>query len=149
MSVIVFTMPDCPSCDSLKKAMKKKGVEYKEYDSEVLITPNECWREEKHYVALGRLHYSKNRLPIVLVRGKAYTSLEATLLLGLPADDIGEKQQAVLKALAKNEEKYGYKYCPCVKVEGVPDAARATIVCPCKAYRETTICKCGLFKEDA
>lgn len=46
---------------------------------------------------------------------------------------------SIVKGLNRNEGKYGKRYCPC-KIDKI-----ATNVCPCKEYRETGFCHCGLF----
>ena len=56
--------------------------------------------------------------------------------------------EAVLKGLARNEEKYGRRYCPCRVVTGDPEAD-ALKVCPCAWMMEDVEskgrCHCGLF----
>ena len=54
----------------------------------------------------------------------------------------------VLEGLLKNEEKYGYRYCPCRPVFGDKQKDLPKI-CPCKWHheeiREMGHCLCGLF----
>ena len=54
----------------------------------------------------------------------------------------------IIAGLARNKMKYGYAYCPCREVKGIPEMDRNNI-CPCKTHKEeiTTqeICECGLF----
>lgn len=45
----------------------------------------------------------------------------------------------VVNGLQRNFTKYGASYCPC-KIEHHDDN-----ICPCKTYRETSVCKCGLL----
>ena len=53
----------------------------------------------------------------------------------------GERVLRIIKALHRNHEKYGAAYCPC-RTEHIPEN-----ICPCKEYKETSICKCGLYKQ--
>jgi ferredoxin-thioredoxin reductase catalytic subunit len=54
----------------------------------------------------------------------------------------------ILTGLLKNEERYGYRACPCRLAKGVKEKD-ADIVCPC-IYRDPDIrewgsCYCGLY----
>lgn len=46
-------------------------------------------------------------------------------------------------ACERKKEKYGKGYCPCVAPKGHNDDT----ICPCKEYRETGYCHCGMYKE--
>jgi ferredoxin-thioredoxin reductase catalytic subunit len=54
----------------------------------------------------------------------------------------------VIKGLLKNEEKFGFRYCPCRVVEGDLEKDRKKI-CPCSWHLEEIKkfghCLCGLF----
>jgi ferredoxin-thioredoxin reductase catalytic subunit len=56
---------------------------------------------------------------------------------GLTAE--GRKKLRVIEALKRNYDKYGHSYCPC-KVDKIEDN-----ICPCKDFRETGKCICGLY----
>lgn len=54
----------------------------------------------------------------------------------------------ILKGLLKNEERYGYRACPCRLASGIKEKDE-DIICPCK-YRNPDIkefgsCYCGLY----
>lgn len=51
----------------------------------------------------------------------------------------GRKKLKIINALERNFEKYGASYCPC-KINRIDDN-----ICPCKEYRETGKCICGLY----
>ena len=57
--------------------------------------------------------------------------------------DDAEKVNRVTRGLDRKEAKYGKRYCPCV----TPLAHSEDTVCPCKEYRETGHCRCGMYKE--
>ncbi|MDI6819660.1 MAG: ferredoxin-thioredoxin reductase catalytic domain-containing protein [Candidatus Hodarchaeaceae archaeon] len=54
----------------------------------------------------------------------------------------------VIQGLLKNEEKFGYRYCPCRVVTG-DKKQDARIICPCVYHKEEIRsmgrCHCGLF----
>jgi len=58
----------------------------------------------------------------------------------------------VIAGLVRNKVKFGYAYCPCRDVKGVPDKDRDNI-CPCRTHREEIArqgtCECGLFVSQA
>ena len=54
-----------------------------------------------------------------------------------------EKVAKVRAALARNKERYGEEYCPCV----LPKFHNEDTVCNCKEYLETGKCRCGLYIE--
>ena len=58
----------------------------------------------------------------------------------------------VVAGLVRNKMKYGYAYCPCRGVEGIPERDRDKI-CPCRTHREEIAsrgtCECGLFVSKA
>ena len=63
--------------------------------------------------------------------------------------NVDEKQlSAVLRGLARNQEKYGAAYCPCRLRSGDPEKDRINI-CPCiyheKEIEEQGACHCRLF----
>jgi len=63
--------------------------------------------------------------------------------------NVDEKQlSAVLRGLARNQEKYGAAYCPCRLRSGDPEKDRI-IICPCiyheKEIEEQGACHCRLF----
>lgn len=49
----------------------------------------------------------------------------------------------IKKGIERKKEKYGEGYCPCV----APLAHCADTICPCKEYRTTGNCHCGMYKE--
>ncbi len=49
----------------------------------------------------------------------------------------------VRKGIELKRQKFGEGYCPCV----MPVAHSADTICPCKEYRESGYCRCGLYKE--
>ena len=55
--------------------------------------------------------------------------------------------EAIAKGLAKNEEKFGYRYCPC-RIERIKEN-----ICPCKwnkeGIEEKGRCHCGNFVKKA
>ena len=57
-----------------------------------------------------------------------------------PDQEVVEK---VIKAREANLEAYGKSYCPCVPIKKYCE----DVVCPCKTYRETGYCICGLYIE--
>lgn len=54
----------------------------------------------------------------------------------------------ILKGLLKNEERYGYRSCPCRLATGIREKD-SDIICPCKYYKpdieEFGSCYCGLY----
>ncbi|RLI62093.1 MAG: ferredoxin:thioredoxin reductase [Promethearchaeia archaeon] len=56
--------------------------------------------------------------------------------------------EQVIKGLLKNEEKFGEKYCPCRRVQGIPEKDKG-IICPCvfhkKEIEEQGHCHCLLY----
>ena len=54
----------------------------------------------------------------------------------------------ILKGLLENEEKHGYRYCPCRVVTG-EKSQDVKIICPCVYHKEEIKaeghCHCGLF----
>jgi len=58
----------------------------------------------------------------------------------------------IIAGLLRNKMKYGYAYCPCRGVEGIPERDRKNI-CPCRTHREEIArqgtCECGLFVSKA
>jgi len=54
----------------------------------------------------------------------------------------------VVAGLLRNKMKYGYAYCPCRGVEGIPERDMDKI-CPCRNHKEEIArqgtCECGLF----
>lgn len=57
--------------------------------------------------------------------------------------DDAEHVARIEKGKARKKEKFGEEYCPCV----TPAAHSVDTICPCKEYRETGKCHCGLYKE--
>jgi len=57
-------------------------------------------------------------------------------------------REMVLEGLARNKIKYGYRYCPCRRLEGSYDVDKYKI-CPCKWHKEEIErdghCHCTLF----
>ncbi len=54
----------------------------------------------------------------------------------------------IIEGLLKNEERYGYRACPCRLASGIKEKDK-DIICPCK-YRDPDIkefgsCYCGLY----
>lgn len=63
--------------------------------------------------------------------------------------NVDERQlEAVLRGLARNQERFGAAYCPCRLRSGDPEKDRV-IVCPCiyheKEIDEEGTCHCRLF----
>ena len=63
--------------------------------------------------------------------------------------NVDERQlEAVLRGLARNQERYGAGYCPCRIRSGDPKKDQ-TIICPCvhheKEIEEEGACHCRLF----
>ncbi len=63
--------------------------------------------------------------------------------------NVDERQiEAVLRGLARNQERFGAAYCPCRLRSGDPEKDRV-IVCPCiyheKEIEEEGTCHCRLF----
>lgn len=54
-----------------------------------------------------------------------------------------EKVERVRQGIERKKEKYGKGYCPCV----TPLAHSEDTICPCKEYRETGHCRCGMYKD--
>lgn len=50
-----------------------------------------------------------------------------------------EMRDLIIEGLNRNREKYGVPYCPC-KLPKIIDN-----ICPCKEFRETGNCECGLY----
>jgi ferredoxin-thioredoxin reductase catalytic subunit len=57
----------------------------------------------------------------------------------LKVTDDGELNYLVTEGLLRNKFLYGKRYCPC-KLDRTDDT-----VCPCKEFRETKHCHCGIF----
>lgn len=49
----------------------------------------------------------------------------------------------VQKGIELKKQRFGAGYCPCV----TPLAHNEDTICPCKEYRESGYCRCGLYKE--
>lgn len=49
----------------------------------------------------------------------------------------------VRKGIEVKKQRFGAGYCPCV----APFAHNGDTICPCREYRETGVCHCGLYKE--
>ena len=68
----------------------------------------------------------------------------------LNPDDIVVKN--IISGLVRNRVKYGYAYCPCREVKGIPEED-ARNICPCRTHKEEIarqgICECGLFVSKA
>jgi len=60
--------------------------------------------------------------------------------------------RSIIAGLVRNKIKYGYAYCPCREVEGIPEKDRDN-VCPCRTHKEEIVrqgtCECGLFVSEA
>ncbi len=58
----------------------------------------------------------------------------------------------IITGLVRNKIKYGYTYCPCREVKGIPEKDRDNI-CPCRTHKEEIAhqgtCECGLFVSKA
>ena len=54
----------------------------------------------------------------------------------------------IVAGLVRNKMKYGYAYCPCREVKGIPREDRKNI-CPCRTHKEEIArqgtCECALF----
>ena len=54
----------------------------------------------------------------------------------------------IVLGLADNRIRYGYAYCPCRSVSGIPQNDKKNI-CPCRSHKEEIkrqgSCECGLF----
>lgn len=68
----------------------------------------------------------------------------------LNPDEVAAKN--IIAGLVRNKIKYGYAYCPCRDVKGVPEKDRNNI-CPCRTHKEEIArqgtCECGLFVSEA
>jgi len=57
-------------------------------------------------------------------------------------------RETVIEGLARNKIRYGYRYCPCRRVEGNYEVDKYKI-CPCKWHKEEIArdghCHCTLF----
>ena len=144
-TIVVFTTEGCPRCEQIKAELVKEDFVFTVEDSKVLITPIEGWREKNHYKALARLHYTDMELPILLIDDEAYSFDEAVKRLGLDITEDTETKAKILKALEDNKIKHGERYCPCVNVMAMPTTKRTDYICPCKPYRDTKKCICGLY----
>lgn len=49
----------------------------------------------------------------------------------------------VRKGIEIKKQRFGAGYCPCL----TPLAHSEDTICPCKEYRTTGYCRCGLYKE--
>ena len=62
-----------------------------------------------------------------------------------------EVVERIVKGLMANEKKYGQRYCPCRRVEGILEEDKSKI-CPCIYHREEIEklghCLCGLFSKN-
>lgn len=58
----------------------------------------------------------------------------------------------IIAGLVRNKIEYGYTYCPCREVKGIPEKDGDNI-CPCKSHKEEIArqgtCECGLFVSHA
>ena len=58
----------------------------------------------------------------------------------------------IVMGLVKNKIKYGYPYCPCREVKGIPEKDGDNI-CPCRTHKDEIArqgtCECGLFVNEA
>ena len=58
----------------------------------------------------------------------------------------------IIAGLVRNKIKFGYAYCPCREVKGIPEKDRDNI-CPCRTHKEEIArqgtCECGLFVSEA
>ena len=58
----------------------------------------------------------------------------------------------IISGLVKNRIEYGYAYCPCRTVKGIPEEDKENI-CPCRRHKEDIArqgtCECGLFVSEA
>jgi len=58
----------------------------------------------------------------------------------------------IVTGLVKNKIRYGYAYCPCREVKGIPEKDGDKI-CPCRTHKEEIArqgtCECGLFVDEA
>jgi ferredoxin-thioredoxin reductase catalytic subunit len=50
-----------------------------------------------------------------------------------------------ITGLKRNKELYGKAYCPCLNPSLFSQDNAEDYVCPCKVYRETDECHCGLY----
>jgi len=68
----------------------------------------------------------------------------------LNPDDVVVKN--IILGLVRNRVKYGYAYCPCREVKGIPEED-ARNICPCPTHKEEIArqgtCECGLFVSKA
>jgi ferredoxin-thioredoxin reductase catalytic subunit len=58
----------------------------------------------------------------------------------------------IISGLVKNRMEYGYAYCPCKEMKGIPEEDSKNI-CPCRTHKEEIAsqetCECGLFVSKA
>jgi len=57
-------------------------------------------------------------------------------------------KQTVINGLKRNKELYGKPFCPCVAPWVYTSDQAEDYVCPCKDYRETDECHCGLYQKE-
>ena len=57
---------------------------------------------------------------------------------------MNEQQLQVIKGLKRNNEKYGKPFCPCLAPYLYEEENSDDYICPCKEYRDTGFCHCGL-----
>ena len=55
------------------------------------------------------------------------------------------KKALVIDGLKKNLATYGKLYCPRVPSYMYSSSIADDLICPCKEYRETDHCLCGLY----
>ncbi len=59
-----------------------------------------------------------------------------------------KKLQVVLKGLARNERKFGHRYCPC-RIRSGDEERDKEIICPCLWHRDEILqdgsCHCNLY----
>lgn len=60
---------------------------------------------------------------------------------------LSDKAETIYEGLVRNKQMHGVQLCPCKFYAhiGLELESRKN-VCPCKEFRETKFCHCGLFK---
>lgn len=66
MTAIIWTLPDCPNCDEVEKALRAEGYEIDERDGERLVKAPR--RDEVG--ALAQLAEQGGTFPVVMVDGE-------------------------------------------------------------------------------
>ncbi len=103
------------------------------------VVQDRCIRKEYARVFVERDEVYER----ILRFARAYAKVK-----GLRLNPDPEKLDAIIKALAENEKRYSYRFCPCRTITGNFEEDKDKI-CPCKWHMEEIEkqghCHCGLF----